>query len=228
MFDSMSSRSPDETSTTSMTETAKLEVIAGRGLLHRAAKRMLDLIIATAALIILMPAFLVIAVLVRLDSPGPILFRQRRTGLNGRVFRILKFRTMTVIEDGNAISHATRDDPRVTRIGDFLRKSSLDEMPQLINVIMGHMSLVGPRPHALAHDAQYSALLPHYAQRFAMRPGLTGLAQIKGFRGEIHQLDCMAQRVDADVEYVKTWSIRSDIVILFQTIPLVLRRVNAY
>lgn len=189
---------------------------------------MLDVVIALIAVLILIPAFAVIALLVWLDSPGPILFRQRRTGLNGRVFRILKFRTMTVIEDGAAISHARRNDPRVTRIGDFLRKSSLDEMPQLINVILGHMSLVGPRPHALAHDAQYSALLPQYGQRFAVRPGLTGLAQVKGFRGEIHELNCMAQRVDADVEYVKTWSIRSDIAILLRTIPLILRRVNAY
>lgn len=189
---------------------------------------MLDVVIALIAVIILVPAFVVIALLVRLDSPGPIFFRQRRTGLNGRVFRILKFRTMTVIEDGAAIRHATRNDPRVTRFGDFLRKSSLDEMPQLINVILGHMSLVGPRPHALAHDAQYGALLPHYGQRFAVRPGLTGLAQVKGFRGEIHELNCMAQRVDADVEYVKTWSIRSDIAILLRTIPLILRRVNAY
>lgn len=199
-----------------------------RGPLHRAAKRLLDLVIATAALILLCPAFFAIAVLVRLDSPGPILFRQRRTGLNGKVFRILKFRTMSVVEDGDRISHATRHDPRVTRFGEFLRQSSLDEMPQLINVILGHMSLVGPRPHALAHDAQYGALLPHYAQRFEVRPGLTGLAQIKGFRGEIHQLNCMAQRVDADVEYVATWSIRSDLVILLQTIPLIIRRVNAY
>ncbi|MFN4091446.1 MAG: exopolysaccharide biosynthesis polyprenyl glycosylphosphotransferase [Brevundimonas sp.] len=208
--------------------TDEFKVFPGRGIVHRAAKRMLDVVVATTALVILIPAFVVIALLVRLDSPGPILFRQRRTGLNGRIFRILKFRTMSVIEDGHAISHATRNDPRVTRIGDFLRKSSLDEMPQLINVILGHMSLVGPRPHALAHDAQYGALLPQYVQRFAVRPGLTGLAQVKGFRGEIHQLDCMEQRVNADVEYVKTWSILSDIVILFQTVPLILRRVNAY
>lgn len=227
MFDSLSSRDADEAPVTA-SGMAKLDVITERGLLHRAAKRILDLLIATVALIILIPAFVAIAVLVRLDSQGPILFRQRRTGLNGRVFRILKFRTMTVVEDGDAITHAVRDDPRVTRVGDFLRKSSLDEMPQLINVILGHMSLVGPRPHALAHDAHYSALLPYYGQRFAVRPGLTGLAQVKGFRGEIRQLDCMAQRVDADVEYVKSWSIRSDIVILFQTIPLILRRVNAY
>lgn len=228
MFDSLPSTRDSDAPAGVFPVKDQFQVYPGHGPLHRAAKRMLDMAIATTALIILIPAFVVIAVLVRLDSPGPILFRQRRTGLNGRVFRILKFRTMTVIEDGAAISHATRNDPRVTRFGDFLRKSSLDEMPQLINVILGHMSLVGPRPHALAHDAQYSALLPHYGQRFAVRPGLTGLAQVKGFRGEIHELNCMAQRVDADVEYVKTWSIRSDIVILFQTIPLILRRVNAY
>lgn len=228
MFDSMTSRRVGAASKAPAPPDDRVRITTEHGLLHRAAKRMLDLVIAATALIILVPAFVVIAVLVRLDSPGPILFRQRRTGLNGRVFRILKFRTMTVVEDGDAISHATRDDPRVTRFGDFLRKSSLDEMPQLINVILGHMSLVGPRPHALAHDAHYSALLPHYDQRFAVRPGLTGLAQVKGLRGEIRQLDCMTQRIDADVEYVKNWSIRSDIVILFRTVPLILRRVNAY
>lgn len=228
MFDSLSARKADDAVAGAVKPGMDGRRADGHNMLHRAAKRILDLVIATTALIILIPAFVVISVLVRLDSPGPILFRQRRTGLNGRIFRIMKFRTMTVVEDGDIISHATRNDPRVTRFGDFLRKSSLDEMPQLINVILGHMSLVGPRPHALAHDAQYSALLPHYEQRFAVRPGLTGLAQVKGFRGEIHQLDCMARRVDADVEYVKTWSIRSDIVILFQTIPLILRRVNAY
>ena len=228
MFDSMSARKADEAAAGAVPSAGEYGGVGHHGQLYRAAKRMLDVIIATTAIIILIPAFVVLAVLVRLDSPGPILFRQRRTGLNGRVFRILKFRTMSVIEDCDAVSHATRNDPRVTRLGDFLRKSSLDEMPQLFNVILGHMSLVGPRPHALAHDAQYSALLPHYGQRFAVRPGLTGLAQVKGFRGEIHKLDCMAKRVDADIEYVKSWSIRSDIVILFQTIPLILRRVNAY
>lgn len=224
MFDGLPANSTD-----AMPPLTRVGESASRhGPMHRAMKRLLDVAIATAALILLWPAFVVIAVMVRLDSPGPILFRQRRTGLNGRVFRILKFRTMSVIEDGERISHATRDDPRVTRFGEFLRQSSLDEMPQLINVILGHMSLVGPRPHALAHDAQYSALLPHYAQRFEVRPGLTGLAQVKGFRGEIHQLNCMAQRVEADVEYVATWSIRTDLVILVQTVPLILRRVNAY
>ncbi|MES2834798.1 MAG: exopolysaccharide biosynthesis polyprenyl glycosylphosphotransferase [Pseudomonadota bacterium] len=228
MFDGRPAHDAEDLSAAAMVMSEQRQPYPGHGWLHRAAKRTLDVVIAATALIVLVPAFFAIAVLVRLDSPGPILFRQRRTGLNGRVFRILKFRTMSVVEDGDAVSHARRNDPRVTRLGDFLRKSSLDEMPQLINVILGHMSLVGPRPHALAHDAQYSALLPHYAQRFAVRPGLTGLAQVKGFRGEIRQLDCMAQRVEADVEYVKTWSIRHDIVILFQTIPLILRRVNAY
>lgn len=222
MFDGLPAR-------TSAMTVAPCEASApGHGVPHRIAKRALDIAIASTALILLLPAFIGIAVAVRLDSPGPSLFRQRRTGLNGRVFRILKFRTMTVSEDGDQISHAVRNDPRVTRVGEFLRQSSLDEMPQLINVILGHMSLVGPRPHAVAHDAQYSALLPHYGQRFGVRPGLTGLAQVKGFRGEIHGLDCMAQRVDADVEYVATWSIRRDLVILLQTVPVILKRVNAY
>jgi len=191
-------------------------------------KRLFDMVIAGAALIVLSPAFLIIAIAVRLDTPGPIFFRQRRTGLNGKVFRIFKFRSMSVVEDGDTIRHATSNDPRVTRVGDFLRKSSLDEMPQLLNVILGDMSLVGPRPHALSHDVHYGALLPEYGLRFAVRPGLTGLAQIKGLRGEIHQLDCMARRITADVEYVRTWSVARDFIILLQTVPMILRRVNAY
>ncbi|NBB52503.1 exopolysaccharide biosynthesis polyprenyl glycosylphosphotransferase [Rhizobium sp. CRIBSB] len=191
-------------------------------------KRLFDMAIACTALVFLAPAFLIIAVAIRLDTAGPIFFRQRRTGLNGKVFRIFKFRSMSVVEDGEAIRHATSNDPRVTRVGDFLRKSSLDEMPQLLNVIMGDMSLVGPRPHALSHDVHYGALLPEYSLRFAVRPGLTGLAQVKGLRGEIHQLDCMARRVTADVEYVRTWSVARDFMILLQTVPMILRRVNAY
>lgn len=191
-------------------------------------KRAFDLVVAGVALLVLLPVLLVIAAIVALNSPGPILFRQRRTGLNGKVFKILKFRTMTVTEDGPSIAHAMRNDSRVTKFGRFLRENSLDELPQLINVLRGDMSLVGPRPHALAHDTHYGTLIPAYSGRFTVRPGLTGLAQIRGLRGEIRELDCMARRVDADVYYAQTWSFRRDLKIILQTVPLLLRRENAY
>lgn len=199
-----------------------------RGAGSDACKRVMDIVLAGLALLILLPAYAAIALAVVAETRGPVLFRQRRTGLNGQIFTILKFRSMTVTEDGDKIAHATKNDVRVTRVGAFIRATSLDELPQLVNVIMGDMSLVGPRPHALAHDAHYSALLPCYAKRFAVRPGLTGLAQISGLRGEIHQLSCMARRVEADVQYANGWSFRDDILIICRTVPMILKRVNAY
>jgi putative colanic acid biosynthesis UDP-glucose lipid carrier transferase len=198
----------------------------GRG--SAACKRAMDVILAGAAVLVLLPALLMIALAVVLESRGPVLFRQRRTGRDGKVFTILKFRSMTVTEDGEKIAHASKNDKRVTRVGAFIRATSLDELPQLLNVVMGDMSLVGPRPHALAHDNHYGALLPRYAERFAVRPGLTGLAQILGLRGEIHQLSCMARRVEADVEYAIGWTFRDDLLIIWRTVPMILKRVNAY
>lgn len=191
-------------------------------------KRGLDLVGALFGLVLLAPLLLTIAVLVTVTSPGPILFRQRRTGLNGAVFTIFKFRTMLVMEDGDCVPHACRNDERITPLGAFLRQSSLDELPQLINVVKGEMSIVGPRPHALAHDAHYSALLPGYSERFRVRPGLTGYAQIKGLRGEIRQLDCMARRIEADATYARNWSLLGDLGILLNTVPVLLSRENAY
>lgn len=191
-------------------------------------KRAFDIAAAITVLLVFFWAYLAIAIAVRMESRGPVLFRQRRTGLNGTVFTIYKFRSMTVTEDGYAIAHATRDDDRVTRVGAFIRATSLDELPQLLNVIRGEMSLVGPRPHAVAHDAHYGDLLPRYAERFAVRPGLTGLAQIGGHRGEIHELDCMARRVNADADYAARWSFLGDLAIIVRTIPLLLARTNAY
>jgi len=179
-------------------------------------------------LVLLSPLLCAIAVLIGLTSAGPILFRQRRTGLNGAVFTIFKFRTMTVMEDGDGISHACRHDGRVTPLGAVLRRTSLDELPQLLNVIRGEMSIVGPRPHALAHDAHYSSLLPGYNERFRVRPGLTGYAQIKGLRGEIRQLDCMARRIEADTAYARNWSLLGDLGILLNTVPVLLSQENAY
>lgn len=199
-----------------------------RGPGSEACKRAMDLILAGTAVLVLLPALLMIALAVVLESRGPVLFRQRRTGRDGKVFTILKFRSMTVTEDGDKIAHASRNDKRVTRVGAFIRATSLDELPQLLNVVMGDMSLVGPRPHALAHDNYYGALLPRYAERFAVRPGLTGLAQILGLRGEIHQLSCMARRVEADVQYAAGWTFRDDLLIIWRTVPMILKRVNAY
>ena len=183
-------------------------------------KRALDLLGAAAGLFLLAPLLVLVALLIRLDSPGPVLFRQRRTGRNGEIFTVYKFRTMRVLEDGPTIAHATRNDHRTTRLGQLLRRSSIDELPQLLNVLKGEMSLVGPRPHAVAHDEQYAALLANYRQRFRARPGITGLAQVNGLRGEIVDLADMAERVEADLEYIGCWSIGLDIEILVRTLLL--------
>jgi putative colanic acid biosysnthesis UDP-glucose lipid carrier transferase len=199
-----------------------------RGRFSGAFKRAFDILMALGALVFLAPALLLIAAAVVIESPGPALFRQRRTGVNGKIFTIYKFRTMTVAEDGASVAHATKGDKRVTRLGALLRTSSLDEVPQLLNVLLGDMAIVGPRPHALAHDEHYGRLLSTYRERFRVRPGLTGLAQVHGFRGEIHVLNCMAQRVEADIAYTQSWSFRGDLLIILRTIPLLLKRVNAY
>jgi putative colanic acid biosynthesis UDP-glucose lipid carrier transferase len=164
-----------------------------------------------------------------LDSRGPALFRQTRTGLNGRQFRIYKFRTMTVQEDGAVIRQATQGDARVTQIGRMLRKTSLDELPQLINVIRGEMSLVGPRPHALAHDKYYGREIPAYERRFAVKPGITGWAQVNGARGETATVADMQRRVDLDLWYVEHRSLALDLKILAWTVVAeITRRTNAY
>ena len=191
-------------------------------------KRGFDIVAASLILVLFAWAYAAIALAVVLETRGPVLFRQRRTGRYGKIFTIYKFRSMRVTEDGDAIAHATRADSRVTRVGAFIRATSLDELPQLLNVIRGDMSLVGPRPHALAHDIHYGALIPRYQDRFAVRPGLTGLAQVLGRRGEIHQLGCMARRIDADADYAAGWSFPDDLAIMARTIPLLVARTNAY
>jgi len=180
-------------------------------------KRALDIAGAVFGLAFLAPLLVAAALAIRLESRGPILFRQRRGGAGGRPFEILKFRTMSVLEDGDAIAHAKRGDLRITRVGSFLRRSSIDELPQLINVLRGEMSLVGPRPHALAHDRYYAPLVPGYHQRFDVKPGLTGLAQITGHRGDIADVAAMADRVKADLSYIETWSLQADCKILLLT-----------
>ena len=204
---------------------APVDLAPGSG---SAAKRVLDILGAAIALLIFLPLLLCVAVAIRLDSPGPVIFRQRRTGYRGRTFTIYKFRTMTVVEDGHEIRHATRNDQRVTSIGGLLRKLSLDELPQFLNVLRGDMSLVGPRPHALAHDDHYGRLIPTYAERFRAKPGLTGLAQVNGLRGEIGDLRCMSNRVAADNLYIDSWSLGLDIAILAKTALIIFRDPQAY
>lgn len=191
-------------------------------------KRLFDILVAAVALLVFLPLLLMIGLSIRLDSPGPALFRQRRTGLGGQVFTIYKLRTMTVVEDASDVRQATRNDARVTQIGAVLRKLSLDELPQLYNVLIGDMSIVGPRPHAIAHDQFYGERIPAYVERFRARPGLTGFAQINGLRGEVRELKHMADRISADNAYIDRWSLGLDVMIAFKTLPLMLRDPNAY
>jgi Undecaprenyl-phosphate glucose phosphotransferase len=194
---------------------------------ERAQKRCLDLSVAAVALLLLAPFLIGSAILVKLDSPGRVIFRQARRGFNGRQFDILKFRSMTTLDNGDCIQQATRDDARITRFGKTLRKTSVDELPQLWNVLRGDMSLVGPRPHALAHDNYYDKMIGNYAYRHHVKPGLTGWAQIHGLRGETPTIDLMKKRVEYDVWYISNWSIWLDIRILVRT-AIVLARQDAY
>jgi putative colanic acid biosysnthesis UDP-glucose lipid carrier transferase len=181
-------------------------------------KRLMDIAGAMIGMIVLLPFLCIVALVIRLESPGPALFRQRRAGRGGVVFQIYKFRSMNVLEDGDNIAQAAQSDGRVTRVGAFLRRSCIDELPQLINVIKGDMSLVGPRPHALAHDAYYSELLPDYNSRLLVRPGIAGLAQVSGYRGATPTIESMAGRVALDREYIDTWSFAQDVRILLRAV----------
>ena len=181
-------------------------------------KRSFDIAVAALALIMLSPLMLIVAALVRLDSKGPALFVQRRFGFNQKEFRIYKFRTMTTQDDGDVVKQATRNDPRVTRIGRLLRRWNLDELPQLINVLQGHMSIVGPRPHALAHDREYEAKIGSYARRHNMKPGITGWAQVNGYRGQTDTDKKMEKRVEFDLYYIDNWSLFLDIKIMAMTV----------
>jgi putative colanic acid biosynthesis UDP-glucose lipid carrier transferase len=193
-----------------------------------AAKRTFDIAVATLCLLAMAPLLLAISLAVWIESPGPILFRQTRGGFNGRAFQILKFRTMRVQEDGPTITQATSCDCRVTGIGRWLRRSSVDELPQLVNVLRGDMSLVGPRPHALVHDVQYSSLLSSYPYRHHVKPGITGWAQVSGFRGETPTIDLMKRRVELDLWYITNWSFWLDLQILFWTVLEICRGRNAF
>lgn len=204
-------------------------VLVRTGPVSALTKRALDIVAAFAGLILLMPLFILIAAAIRIDTPGQIIFRQTRKGRNGEPFRIYKFRTMTVLEDGPMVRQAVREDSRVTRVGRFLRRTSLDELPQLLNVLKGEMSLVGPRPHAIVHDEQYQRLIPVYGRRFAVRPGITGWAQVNGARGETATVADMERRVQLDIWYVHNWGLLLDLKILARTALIeVSSRTNTY
>lgn len=187
-----------------------------------------DFVLALIFLILLSPLMLCIALAVVWTSPGPAIFRQRRYGLNGEEITVYKFRSMTVREDGPDVPQAQKNDPRVTRVGAFLRRTSLDELPQFINVLQGRMSIVGPRPHAVAHNELYRKLIKGYMLRHKVKPGITGWAQVNGMRGETEVLEKMQGRIDHDLYYLKNWSIWFDLWIILLTVWVVLRRDNAY
>ncbi|HEX3060224.1 MAG TPA: undecaprenyl-phosphate glucose phosphotransferase, partial [Usitatibacter sp.] len=184
-------------------------------------KRISDIVLATLILILISPALLAIAAIVKLTSPGPALFKQRRYGLDGREVIVYKFRSMRVAEDGPVVKQATKDDPRVTPFGAFMRRPSLDELPQFINVLQGRMSIVGPRPHAIAHNEQYRKLVKGYMLRHKVRPGITGWAQVNGMRGETETVDKMMMRIEYDLEYLRHWSLKLDLQIIWRTIFVV-------
>jgi len=190
------------------------------------AKRVTESALALLGLVFLFPLFAIVALAIKLESRGPVFFRQLRTGKDGKTFKIFKFRTMQD-QHSEKVVQATKNDSRITRIGRILRKTSIDELPQLFNVLVGDMALVGPRPHAIEHDRYYGALLPSYKQRFAVRPGLTGLAQVKGLRGETKTIEKMEQRVKCDIEYICRRSYWLDLAIIFTTPFVIFFQKNA-
>ena len=191
-------------------------------------KRCLDIFVASFCLLALSPLLMLVTAAIKLSSPGPVIFRQRRKGFNGRDFVIYKFRTMTCMEDGTCIRQAQRNDSRVTPLGRLLRASSIDELPQLINVLAGQMSLVGPRPHAVAHHEEYCNSVDNYAFRHHVKPGISGWAQTHGFRGETADAETMKKRIQLDLWYINNWSFLLDLRILGQTVVEILRPRNAY
>jgi putative colanic acid biosynthesis UDP-glucose lipid carrier transferase len=195
---------------------------------HALAKRASDIVLASLMLLLAAPALVAIAVAIKLTSPGSVIFRQRRYGLDGEEIIVYKFRTMTVSEDGEHVAQATANDPRVTPIGRFLRKYSLDELPQLLNVVQGRMSLVGPRPHAVAHNEAYRRLISGYMVRHKVAPGITGLAQVNGCRGETARVEDMQRRVEYDLQYLRHWSLLLDLKILARTLVVLFKDDKAY
>jgi Undecaprenyl-phosphate glucose phosphotransferase len=191
-------------------------------------KRAIDIVLSSLCLLLAWPIMLAIAIAIKSSSRGPVLFKQRRSGLHGEEIRVFKFRTMTVCEDGPVVVQAMKQDGRITVVGRFLRRTSLDELPQLINVFQGKMSFIGPRPHAVAHNELYRKLISGYMIRHKVRPGMTGWAQVHGFRGETKAVEQMRLRVQFDLDYLRNWSVRLDLMILVKTVLLLFRRGNAY
>lgn len=191
-------------------------------------KRVSDIVLASIILLLISPLLLVIAAAVKLSSPGPVIFKQRRNGLDGGEITVYKFRTMTTQDNGPVIEQATKDDPRITPLGAWLRRTSLDELPQFVNVLQGRMSIVGPRPHAVAHNEMYRELIRAYMVRHKVKPGITGWAQINGLRGETETIDKMKARVEYDLEYLRNWSLGLDLQIIVRTVRLVFFDRNAH
>ena len=191
-------------------------------------KRVSDIVLATLILILISPILLVLAIGVKLSSPGPVIFRQRRNGLQGEEIVVYKFRSMRAMDNGPVVRQATKDDPRITRFGAFIRRTSLDELPQFINVLQGRMSIVGPRPHAVAHNEQYRELIKAYMVRHKVKPGITGWAQVNGHRGETDTIEKMKARVEYDLEYLRNWSLGLDLQIIVRTVRLMFFDRNAY
>ncbi len=181
-------------------------------------KRIEDTVIGSLITLLILPVLCIVALGVRLSSPGPILFKQDRYGLGGKKIKVWKFRSMKVMENSEIVTQATKNDPRVTRFGSFIRRTSLDELPQFINVLQGDMSIVGPRPHAVSHNEEYRVLVDNYMVRHKIKPGITGLAQINGYRGETDTLDKMEKRVEYDIKYLQNWTLSLDIKIIFLTV----------
>ena len=191
-------------------------------------KGMSDFILASLILCLISPVLILLALGVKFSSPGPVLFKQRRYGLDGHEIVVYKFRSMTVTEDGETVTQAKVNDKRVTPLGKFIRKTSLDELPQFINVLQGRMSIVGPRPHAISHNEMYRKVIKGYMVRHKVKPGITGWAQVNGFRGETETVDSMKTRIDYDIEYLKKWSLGLDIKIILKTVLLVFKDTKAY
>jgi putative colanic acid biosynthesis UDP-glucose lipid carrier transferase len=191
-------------------------------------KRASDVVLSLAILALISPLLLALALLVKLSSPGPAIFKQRRYGLDGDEIVVYKFRTMKVTEDGTEITQCAKGDPRVTPLGAFMRRTSLDELPQFVNVLQGRMSIVGPRPHAVAHNEMYRKLIKGYMLRHKVKPGITGWAQVNGLRGETEQLDKMRSRIEYDLAYLRNWSLGLDLLIMAKTLWVVLKGGNAH
>ncbi|HEX2012391.1 MAG TPA: undecaprenyl-phosphate glucose phosphotransferase [Roseateles sp.] len=191
-------------------------------------KRISDIVLAGLILVLISPILLAVAIGVKLSSPGPIIFKQRRNGLDGEEIIVYKFRSMRAMDNGNVVKQATKDDPRITRFGAFIRRTSLDELPQFINVLQGRMSIVGPRPHAVAHNEEYRQLIKAYMVRHKVKPGITGWAQVNGLRGETDTIDKMKARVEYDLEYLRNWSLGLDLQIIMRTVRLMVFDRHAY